>query len=449
MRPTRLLVVIFLAVLISGLSNAPVTNVYAQSPTTSIVSIYTTSTCCQYLNGLFSFNVLLTLAPGISISGFDVIINYSNPYTSSNPGSVLHAESLNYAQNIFDPYSNTQVLFNCLDGVPQGSSNVCTDAPKVGQIEFTESLVGASIGIGGRLFSVAFQVSGTGTSIFTIVRANVVNPYGDPSNPKTIDPVFIPVITQDGIFGNTNGAIPFFTYQPADTSQSPAVLPNRQVNFNATSSFAGYNLTIGFSQYNWYFGDRTANATGATPNHTFALPGNYTVTLTAVDSNGEKGTISRIVNVHYALGSISLTVRNQMGSAIQANVVVKAFNSTGSTQPFATLIVPANGNVQFNNLTPSDSYYLSFIGQGFVNQTKTYSVKPGFTTMDTVYLSPTPAPPDYSGLIYILSFVGALGAVTAAIIYSQRKNKASARRATRPVTSRQAKKPDSRQSPTR
>jgi PKD repeat protein len=46
--------------------------------------------------------------------------------------------------------------------------------------------------------------------------------------------------------------------------------------------------TAGFT-YTWNFGDGTT-ATGATPDHTYAKPGQYTVTFTAADSGGAKST---------------------------------------------------------------------------------------------------------------------------------------------------------------
>jgi PKD domain len=438
MRLTRVLAVVCLVILALGLSSSLARNAHAQTSTTSIVQISTTGTCCQPKNGLFSISVLLDLAPGLSINGFDVIINYTNGPAASQ--QIVRAESVSYSDNIFDPYS-PQVLNDCIDGISQGTSGACTDAPSAGQVELTEAILGGSITTGGRLFSIGFQVTGMGTSVFTIVRANVINPYGDPSNPQTIDPVFIPVIKQDGIFGNINGAVPFFNYQPDDTSITPAILPNRQVDFNATSSFAGYNQTLGFKQYSWNFGDGSANRTGATTNHIFALPRNYTVTLAAIDNNNELGKISRVVDVQSTLGSILLTVRNQQGSAITERIIVRLFNSSGSSAPFTTLTVAPNGNVQFNSLSQSNTYYLTFIAQGYQNLSKTESVKPGWTTMDTIYLTPTPAPADYSGLIYIASILGALGVVAAAIIYAKRpsRNK-QARRPAKPAASRLPKK---------
>ena len=52
------------------------------------------------------------------------------------------------------------------------------------------------------------------------------------------------------------------------------------------------------SDYSWSFGDGSAPVSGtATPSHTYATAGSYTVTLTVTDSAGATGTSSRVVTV--------------------------------------------------------------------------------------------------------------------------------------------------------
>ncbi|MGM0592396.1 MAG: PKD domain-containing protein [Halobacteriota archaeon] len=62
---------------------------------------------------------------------------------------------------------------------------------------------------------------------------------------------------------------------------------NRTVEWNATLSFDATNSSdnVGIASYHWDFGDGTT-ATGATPNHSYDSPGDYTLTLTASDAAG-------------------------------------------------------------------------------------------------------------------------------------------------------------------
>jgi hypothetical protein len=373
-------------------------------------------------NAPFTVNVDLDLAPGEIINGFDVRINYSNPYTNANPGG-LQARSLNYDGNIFG--SSGSVGFDCINGLEQQAGNGCGD-DSLGQIHLQEVLIGKAATSGGRLFSIAFLVGGSGRSIFTFDRANLINPNGDPSNPQLIDPVFIPVVKQDAIFGNT-GVVAFFNYQPHDTSVSPAILPNALIDFNGNPSFVGNDTSIGIKSYSWDFGNVCAPVSTALGHCIFPEPGNYTVSLTVVDDRNESGSISRKVSVVPALGSIDLIVKDQFGNVLSQQVTVRIYNSTLSTTPFAT---NATGSeVVFKGLSPSSSYYVSFAGATIEDFSKTEIVRPGLTTQDSVYLRLKPPPADYSGLIYAGSLVAGLGILGGAIVYQKRssKNKSSSR----------------------
>jgi plastocyanin len=60
-----------------------------------------------------------------------------------------------------------------------------------------------------------------------------------------------------------------------------------------------YNGTDGDSitDYQWYFGDGTGNATGKSPSHTFTNPGVYDVVCTVVDADSDRNTKHRSVNI--------------------------------------------------------------------------------------------------------------------------------------------------------
>ena len=422
MGPARLLLLAGLLVLAFTLPSRPVGIVHAQTLSASVIRIDPVGSCCVVKNAPFTVNVDLDLAPGEIINGFDVRINYSNPYTNANPGG-LQARSLNYDGNIFG--SSGSVGIDCINGLEQQGGNGCGD-DSLGQIHLQEVLIGKAATSGGRLFSIAFLVGGPGPSVFTFDRANLVNPNGDPSNPQLIDPVFIPVVKQDAIFGNT-GVVAFFNYQPHDTSVSPAILPNALIDFDGSASFVGNDTSIGIKSYSWDFGSVCAPVSTALGHCTFPEPGNYTVSLTVVDDRNESGFISRKVSVVPALGSIDLMVKDQLGNVLKQQVTVRVYNSTLSPTPFAT---NATGSeVVFKGLSPSSSYYVSFAGATVEDFSKTEIVRPGLTTLDSVYLTLKPPPADYSAFIYAGSLVAALGILTGAIVYQKRssKNKSSSR----------------------
>lgn len=76
-----------------------------------------------------------------------------------------------------------------------------------------------------------------------------------------------------------------FTYTPS------LVLVNQTITFNASSSYDpdGYIIS-----YYWDFGDGT-NATGIVVSHHYKMTGNYTVTLTVTDNDGQSSSLSKII----------------------------------------------------------------------------------------------------------------------------------------------------------
>jgi PKD domain len=288
-----------------------------------------------------------------------------------------------------------------------------------------------------QLFSITFNVTGPGASRFFVDEANLVNPYGDPSNPQQLNPQFIPVLEEGGVFGNT-GVVAFFNFQPSNPSVSPSILPNNPNDpalFDASGSFVPNDTSDHIQTYSWNFGDGTTGV-GVTVTHVFREPENYTVSLTVYDSNGKMNETSRLVPVVPALGSITLTVEDQSGTAISGSVVVQLFNTSSSTTPFASQSPNEAGGVTFDSLTPHN-YTLTFSGGGFEDASKTETVIPGWTTMDTIYLTQIPPSQNNSGLIYAGAIVAASGAFAGALIYQRRKR---AKKLAKSQTSAKAKK---------
>jgi len=426
MRLPRVLVLASLFLLVLSLPGWPARSVHGLSQPVSTVQISPVGTCCYVVNDFFTVNVVLILPSGESINGFDVRINYTNAFTIVSHG-VLQAKTITYSNNLFSAYSGS-VLVECIDGTAvQGSSGCPSEDAPIGQFHLSEVIAGQEV-VGpatGLLFSVEFQVTGSGTSAFAIDRANLVNPHPDASNPQLINPVLIPVMKQDGVFGN-QGVVAFFNYQASDPSVTPSIIPNHQVIFDAGASFAGNGSSVSFRLYSWDFGDGSAVSnviTGATNTHAFRAPGNYTVSLTVWDTKNETGSIARKVMVLPALGNLALIVKNQLGTVMRGNVNVRVFNSSSSSTPFISKTVGASGDLQLNGLSPGSSYYLTFSGDTVESYSKTELIEPGLTTYDTVYMTEKSPPPDYSGLIYLGTILGGLGIVSAAIIYKMRSRR--------------------------
>jgi hypothetical protein len=423
------------AVLVISLFSATISvHAQLQGQTVSTVYVSPTSTCCgasgPYQAGnQFSVVVNLKIPSGLYVSAFDVRLNYTNPHTSYAQG-VLNALSVDYSNNIFASYQargEASVTAECINGISVLSTGSGCTGEIVGQVHLTEALLGQKLSgpLDGPLFSILFNVTGASNSIFVVDRADIVNPTPDPANPQVVNPQFIPVLTLAGVFGNS-GVIAFFNFQPSpsDLLISPAILPNHTIPFDASGSFVSYNTSIPIVTYSWSFGDGspTENKTISSDFHSFALPGNYTVSLKVWDSKNEMGQLGRRVSVVPALGAIALTVDDQSGTAQRGNVQVRVFNASSSPAPFVTRTVNQLGGVLFSSLSPGD-YYLTFSGQGIVNSSKKETVIPGFTTTDTIYLSSTPPSADYAGLIYTGAILGAIGVFGGAIIYQKRKSR--------------------------
>lgn len=83
-----------------------------------------------------------------------------------------------------------------------------------------------------------------------------------------------------------------FTYYPVTS------YVNMSITFDASSSTAeGYNVTI--ANYQWDFGDGSpkVNTTNSVTIHTFAVVGNYPVTLNVTDSQGLWCTASKLITI--------------------------------------------------------------------------------------------------------------------------------------------------------
>src|SRR5260370_12716816 len=289
MRLLRLVLVASLFMLVLSLLGWPAHKVQGTGQQIATVQVSPIGTCCQLANSILSVNVLVMLPIGQQINGFDVRINYTKAFTSSNPG-VLRAVSISYSNNVFS--SSGSVLVDCIDDIAQQGANGCPpdDSSVPGQVHFVECVTGQTLPgpvNGGVLFTIGFQVKGAGSSIISVDRANLVNPNPDPSNPQLINPAFIPALKQDAVFGN-NGVVSFFNFQTSDTSVTPSIIPNHSVSFDASGSFLGNGSSVSFRLYSWDFGDRSGVRKvtySPTNTPTFSPPRNYALSSPVWEQN--------------------------------------------------------------------------------------------------------------------------------------------------------------------
>jgi parallel beta-helix repeat protein len=87
------------------------------------------------------------------------------------------------------------------------------------------------------------------------------------------------------------------------TCTPPQPIQGQIAIFNASKS---YDPDGTIDLYSWNFGDDTPNATGMIILHTFMLPGDYTVTLTVTDNDGNTNSTSQLIKVLSALLTIDV-----------------------------------------------------------------------------------------------------------------------------------------------
>jgi len=414
----RWVIVIFLVIIFAAIHYAPTRATFAQS----FSSVYLSPVSYNATVGsFFTVNVMLNLAAGQNVSGFDLKLNYSNP----QPNPVVRAQNISYSGNIFgDNFVSTECV--PFGSGPNNNIGCQTSDPtdsQFGWVHFSALANSGNPVIGpltGMLFSIKFSVDKTvtGSSLIHINTANL----GNTGSGAFATTQFIPASTADAIFSNS-GIVAFFNYAPTDT---PSVVTGHSVNFDATGSFNANTPSFPINNYTWDFGDGTTNK-DATPTiqHTFATPGRYNVNLIVTDSNGGKNSTRRSVVVGPALGALVLTVYS-LQKQPQAGVSVQIFNSSVAS-PFGLQTTDSGGQVTFQNLTPG-SYTLSFSGRYVKNSTATETILAGWTTQGSVGIEvDTPAPPDptpwYGDIVFLAGLAGAVGVFGVGLFFRRRRMK--------------------------
>jgi len=185
------------------------------------------------------------------------------------------------------------------------------------------------------------------------------------------------------------------TVSLAVTTAQP--VPGSPTAFDGSASSVA-NVPNGIVDWTWDFGDGTGSTSGPTPTHTFATAGNYSITLTVVDTDGFTAAASRSVVVGtlvapaFTAGSPPTTV--SAGSPYQYT-----FAAGGSPAPTYALsgapawlaVDGATGTVSGTPPSGVTSFTYSVVASNGVNPAAT--VGPFTVGVTAVTLPPVPPPP--------------------------------------------------------
>ena len=221
--------------------------------------------------------------------------------------------------------------------------------------------------------------AGTSATAAAASGANPSHAYATPGHYT----VALTVTNDAGQQTSTSHSITVDAAPTALFSISPsAARTGAPVGFNAGSS----NDAIGaITGYSWNFGDGTT-ASGPSPSHTYASPGNYTVALTVTNDAGQSATSSQTVPV-YAAPSAAFSVApaaTTMGATV-------SFNGSGSNDAGGAITGYSwNFGDGGSASGPSPSHAYSTPGTYTVTLTVTGSLGLASSTSHSVSVSPAP-----------------------------------------------------------
>ena len=276
-----------------------------------------------------------------SFNGWDIQVQVND--------SIIDPISVSVSGNVLG--TPLQEFINCVDGGVGGGTagnTGCSVKDGLGIAHSAAIFPGSSgDGANGLLFTIKYKVLVTGPKVYSPIA--LINDILTNGSGNGVDHVRV-----HGAYGNPPGQIPvaLFTWKP----EHPAGL--QQVTFNASASYdpnPGHKIL----SYTWDFGDggRAITVLTAYYNHTFtsttssyALLGNFTVTLTVTDDLVPHltGTVQHVVEVKgqpfhdNAVQEILVSQEDHIipGTPVQISVVVvdhgtsteKGFNLTVSVE---------------------------------------------------------------------------------------------------------------------
>ncbi|MEM2994797.1 MAG: PKD domain-containing protein [Candidatus Bathyarchaeia archaeon] len=203
------------------------------------------------------------------------ILKSSNSTTFTVENSQGYPPQASFAYWPATPYENQTIEFDASSSTPEGFNDTITS--------YTWNF-------------------GDGTSPITETDSYITHKYLN-ANTYTIT---LNVTDSEGLWSTTSKPIiilPEFGPTANFTWIPPTPIVNRTITFDASDSKPGWSKTKGnyapIVSYTWNFGDGTTPATVTTPTitHNYTQPGNYTVTLTVLDSVGRTNSTSKIIQV--------------------------------------------------------------------------------------------------------------------------------------------------------
>lgn len=293
--------------------------------------IYEGSNLVQHLNtgGVDGQCVTNTLVPGITTTE---IFSYS--WTCGQPVTIKNIvlswdTGASTCSDFFGAPKCSQRTTKCYSG---GSTNeipvvtpllVSFEAPSVCQgntTNFTDKTTG-----GTPSYSYNWNFGDSNSS----TESNPTHLYSTPQNYSvdlTVTDSSVPVKT-----GSDTQDISVWAKPDVGFDYSASSCPSMNIQFTNTS-LPGDPNGGAVSGYSWDFGDGTTS-TETNPNHNYSSPGDYTVTLSATDTNSCGSTVQHRVNVAPCMASLTLDKEVKIdngGDALKTDWTLNANSTAGS-----------------------------------------------------------------------------------------------------------------------
>jgi PKD repeat protein len=218
-----------------------------------------------------------------------------------------------------DGFSQSQIVIRARDGSsqPVRSLAVRVDIAVDGIIQdfgrlSAKNVVTGSDGAATVVYTAPESVDSVDRQTSVSIRAT---PFGADATAQTPRSITIKLVPP-GIITPPPGTAPDFSFTP----ETPAV--SETVNFVAVES-------ADVVSYAWSFGDG-GTASGRIVDHVYRDPGNYLVTLTAVDATGARSTLSKDIQVQAGVVPTALFTYSPGGPTVNQTVFFNAAASTAA-----------------------------------------------------------------------------------------------------------------------